>query len=61
MHDLRHTCASWLIRLGVNPKGIMEQPGHSSITMTLHTYGYVVPGWDEKQAQGLQTRYEEEE
>jgi integrase len=60
VHDLRHTCASWLIRLGVHPKGIMEQLGHSSITMTLNTYGHLFPGWDEKQAQGLQTLYEDE-
>jgi len=60
VHDLRHTCASWLIKLGVHPKGIMEQLGHSSITVTLNTYGHLFPGWDEKQALGLQKLYEDQ-
>lgn len=42
-HDLRHTNAAMLIRLGAHPRAIMERLGHSSITVTLNTYGHLFP------------------
>ncbi|MHB1854018.1 MAG: tyrosine-type recombinase/integrase [Acidimicrobiales bacterium] len=42
-HDLRHTCAAMMIRLGAHPKAIMERLGHSTITVTLNTYGHLLP------------------
>lgn len=41
-HDLRHTYASIQIDLGANPKYIQSQMGHSSIKVTLDTYGHLM-------------------
>ncbi|HYA02004.1 MAG TPA: site-specific integrase [Syntrophobacteria bacterium] len=38
-HDLRHTYASLLIEQNEHPKYIQNQMGHSSITITMDTYG----------------------
>ena len=43
-HDLRHTAASLLLLMGVNPKVVQELLGHSHINMTLGTYSHVLPG-----------------
>lgn len=40
-HDLRHTCASVLIDAGYNPKKVQVHMGHSSITVTMDTYGHL--------------------
>jgi integrase len=40
-HHLRHTCASMLISEGAHPRQVMEQLGHSSIAVTMDTYGKV--------------------
>ena len=44
IHDLRHTFASLLLQNGENLKYIQEQLGHSSIQITLDTYGHLIPG-----------------
>jgi integrase len=41
IHSLRHTAASLLIAQGVHPRQIMELLGHSTITLTMNTYGHV--------------------
>ncbi|MBA2443852.1 MAG: site-specific integrase [Nocardioidaceae bacterium] len=41
IHDLRHTCAALLIDLKHSPKSIQTHLGHSSITVTLDTYGHL--------------------
>lgn len=41
MHALRHSCASALIAQGVHPRVVMEQLGHSQISLTMDTYGHV--------------------
>ena len=46
-HDLRHTYAALLIAEGAHPRALMERMGHSSITVTLGTYGHLLPGLDE--------------
>ena len=38
LHDLRHTTASLLKRLGVDPKDAMVILGHSNIAVTLGIY-----------------------
>jgi integrase len=43
IHDLRHTCASLLIRQGVHPKAIQHHLGHSSINITMDRYGHLLP------------------
>lgn len=43
MHQLRHTCASVLIKLGNSAKQIQEWLGHESILETMDTYGHLFP------------------
>jgi len=43
-HDLRHTFASWLIGNGEPLAYVKEQLGHSSIQITVDTYGHLIPG-----------------
>jgi integrase len=40
-HDLRHTHATIMLKLGEHPKIVSERLGHSSIQMTLNTYSHV--------------------
>ncbi len=42
-HDLRHTCATLLLKAGVHPKVVQERLGHGDISVTLGTYAHVVP------------------
>jgi integrase len=41
-HDLRHSAATLLLAQGVHARYIMELLGHSSITLTMNTYGHVL-------------------
>ena len=56
-HDLRHTCAALLIAQGAHPRAIMERLGHSSITVTIDTYGHLFPALDEALSEGLERTY----
>jgi integrase len=53
LHALRHFYASWCINrkrdggLELPPKVVQTRLGHSSITMTLDTYGHLFPSDDE--------------
>lgn len=40
-HDLRHTCASWMIAAGIPLPVIQSHLGHESITVTVGTYGHL--------------------
>ncbi|WP_165786655.1 site-specific integrase [Heyndrickxia camelliae] len=40
-HDLRHTHATLLLELGVNPKVVADRLGHASVKITLDTYSHV--------------------
>jgi integrase len=42
-HSLRHTCGAWLALAGVQPKQIQTVMRHSTITLTLDTYGHLLP------------------
>ncbi len=42
-HDLRHSCASLLLALGVHPKVVQELLGHAAIGTTLGTYSHTLP------------------
>ncbi len=50
VYDLRHTHASLLIHEGVHPKRISERLGHSSIKLTMDTYGHLFEGSDRDSA-----------
>lgn len=41
IHDLRHTCASWMIQAGVPLPVIQRHFGHESIKTTVDTYGHL--------------------
>ncbi len=45
-HDLRHTFGSLLIQDGASITYVKEQMGHSSIQVTVDTYGHLIPGAD---------------
>ena len=51
LHDLRHTHATLMLKVGVHPKVVSERLGHSSIRITLDTYSHVLPGLQEAAAQ----------
>ena len=42
-HDLRHTFVSLLVKQRAHPKYTQEQAGHSSIQVTMETYGHLFP------------------
>jgi integrase len=42
-HDLRHTAATLLLAMGVDPRTIMHTLGHSQISLTMNTYTHVLP------------------
>jgi integrase len=46
-HDLRHTHAAFLIAQGAHAKAIQSRLGHSSIVVTMDTYGHLMPEIDE--------------
>ena len=54
-HDLRHTCASLMIAAGAHPKMIQQHLGHSSISVTLDTYGHLLPSLGKTAAQALES------
>jgi integrase len=44
LHDLRHTFGSLLIQNGAGIVYVKDQMGHSSIQVTVDTYGHLIPG-----------------
>ena len=56
-HDLRHTYAAFLIAEGAHPRAIMERMGHSTINVTLGTYGHMFPAIDQALDLALAERY----
>jgi integrase len=50
-HALRHTCGAWLAISNVNPKVIQTVMRHSTITLTLDTYGHLMPGAEQDAVQ----------
>lgn len=56
-HDMRHSHAAMLIAEGEHPKVIQARLGHSSIQVTLDTYGHLFEGLDEAAADRLDAAY----
>jgi len=52
-HNLRHTYASIQIDIDANPKYIQSQMGHSSIKITMDTYGHLMKEVNQKAASKL--------
>jgi integrase len=53
LHTFRHTHASMLIYAGVDIKTVSRRLGHENITITLQTYGHLMPGQDEAAAEAM--------
>jgi len=43
IHDLRHTCASWMVREGTPLMVVQYHLGHESITTTIDRYSHLEP------------------
>lgn len=57
LYDLRHTCATLLLKRGVSPKIVQERLGHASITLTLDTYSHVLPDMQESAAAEMEAMF----
>lgn len=55
IHDMRHTAVALAISTGAHPKAIQQRLGHSSIAVTLNTYGHLLDGVGEELAANLDT------
>jgi hypothetical protein len=53
IHDLRHTSASLLLQQGESIVYVRDQLGHSSIQITVDTYGHLIPGANRAAVDGL--------
>ena len=53
-HDLRHTCATLLLKQGVNPKFVQELLGHADISFTLNVYSHVLPHMGDATADAME-------
>lgn len=49
-HDLRHSCATFLLTEKVHPRVVMETLGHSQMSVTMDLYSHVVPALQEEVA-----------
>ena len=56
-HDLRHSYAAMLIAEGAHPRAIMERLGHSTIQVTLGTYGHLFPSLEASLTEALDDVY----
>lgn len=57
-HNLRHSCASFHLALGTNPRVVSELLGHSSSTITLNLYSHLLPGVGEEAAKKMSTIFD---
>jgi integrase len=49
-HDLRHSHATIMLKLGEHPKVVSERLGHKDVNITLNTYSHVLPNMQEDAA-----------
>ncbi len=61
LHDLRHSAASILLSMEVNPKIVQELLGHSHISITLGIYANIFPSMQKKAMRRLDDLFGEEE
>ncbi|HHY32805.1 MAG TPA: site-specific integrase [Firmicutes bacterium] len=54
LYDLRHTCATLLLKAGVHPKIVSELLGHSTVKLTLDTYSHVLPDMQQQVSDGME-------
>ncbi len=56
-HCLRHTTATWLIEAGADPKTVQSVLRHSTIKLTLDTYGHLFPGQEAQAVAMIRHRF----
>ena len=56
LHDLRHTCATYLISIGTPIGTVSKKLGHSNAHTTLKTYTHSLNEDDRKAVQELEDR-----
>ncbi len=52
-HALRHTCGAWLVLAGASLNVVQSVMRHSTITLTIDTYGHMMPGAEAEAVDGL--------
>jgi len=52
-HALRHTCGAWFAMTGAHPKVVQQVMRHSTITLTMDTYGHLFPGQEADAVAGM--------
>ncbi len=58
LHDLRHSCASWMLQSGIDIRTVAGVLGHSSPVTTLGTYSHLMPGAEAKAVDAIAARLE---
>jgi integrase len=58
VHDLRHTTVALLVKAGAHPKAVQRHMRHSSIQVTLDTYGHLFPDEQDRLARELDSAFE---
>jgi len=53
-HDLRHTHATIMLKVGTPPNVVSERLGHSSVSITMDIYSHVLPGMQEEAAKAFE-------
>jgi integrase len=49
----RHAAAGLMIQQGAHPRTMMGRLGHASISVTMNTYGHLIPAVDEGLSQAM--------
>ncbi|MEM7559516.1 MAG: tyrosine-type recombinase/integrase, partial [Planctomycetota bacterium] len=57
-HALRHSCGAWLVLKEVNIKIVQKVMRHSTIKLTLDTYGHLMPGAEREAVSVLRDVFE---
>lgn len=58
LHDLRHSAATLLRKMGVDLKVIQEILEHSSMDMTANVYSHVLPSMQQEASEKMKTLFE---
>jgi integrase len=56
-HDLRHTCASFLVAQGAHPRTIMNILGHSKVHTTMEIYAHTLDNTQRSALESLDTMF----
>lgn len=57
-HDLRHTCATFLLTEGVHPRVVQEMLRHADVGTTMRTYSHVMPVHHQEAARKMSGLFE---